>query len=134
MLSVGAGHKLGVVLNRPVRHHDQSRLAVAEDFRAIAALSTVVRRNEHADTLEEFLHVWVLEQGEPSGALDVASENERDVTDIEEGEQAQVVCVGERRVIVVKELDPAGQPAPAALRSHSRCTSRLCRAVRSLLG
>ena len=32
VLSVGAGHELGVVLNRSVRHHDEARLAVVGDL------------------------------------------------------------------------------------------------------
>ena len=98
--------KLGVVLNRPVRHHDKTGGAVVEDLGAVAALATVVRRDEHIDSLEESAHVRVLEQSEPSSSFEVASENEGNVADVEEREQAQIVRIGERRIVVVEKTRP----------------------------
>ena len=80
--SVGAGHELGVVLDRSIRHHDEARLAVVEYLGAVAALATVVRRDEHIDTLEEAPDMRVLEQCKPTSPFEVASENERDAADV----------------------------------------------------
>ena len=55
MLTVGASHQLGVVLDRSIRHHDEPGLAVVENLGAVAALASVVRRDEHIDTLEEVI-------------------------------------------------------------------------------
>ena len=108
--SVGAGHELSVVSDRTIRHHDKARLAVVEDLGAVAALATVVRSDEHIDTLEETPDVRVLEQCKPTSPFEVPSENERDAADVEEREQAQIVRIGERRIVVAKNWtwSPAG--------------------------
>ena len=82
MLTVGASHQLGVVLDRSIRHHDEPGLAVVENLGAVAALASVVRRDEHIDTLEEAPDVRLLEQCKPTSQFEVASENERGAADV----------------------------------------------------
>ncbi len=105
MFGIGVGHELGVVSNRPIRHNDNAWHAVFENLRTIAVLAPVMRRNEYIHTPEEVLHRGVLQQSEPTFLFEVPAENKRDIPDVEESKQAQIIRIGKGRIVVVKDPD-----------------------------